>query len=246
MRRRVGPGAPEGFALLRTLCFTDLLGFFRGKHHGKADGKQEASDPNGFSTDGKGKDTADSCTDSENHNDPEVNQAFLQDALIFFPKVGTQRFCCGAKVSDAHRTGVHMPSHLMEGLYLQGADKGNKCICHRVKHLRQKADGKKQQDFKQKNDLPPVYFLAAFQTDVYELCCRCSDEEGHNRNEIFQGNPPFLLKERCAEEHYVAGLGICKYRAAAAIGVGILKSSGEDDADCDTEAVGHLSLIRFG
>ena len=139
-----------------------------------------------------------------------------------------------------------MAAHLSEGLHLHGAHKGNDGVGESINRLRQKADGEKQDYLGQNYELPPVYTLHVFIMPVDALGNENTEHKGQHRNKISSAVRPLSVEEICAEQHDVARLRVCKYLAAAKVGVRILQTAGQDYKHGREHGFGHLAAYALG
>ena len=194
--------------MLQVLKFFQLLNVLFQEHQAEADEEQQAGKPDGPAAHGGQCKAAEAGTQREQEDDGEVVKRLAEGFGAAAHQPCAEGIHAAAQIADAHGAGIGMAAHLVEGLHLHGADKGNQSVGQGLGHRRQKTNDKKQQDLAQQNDLPPVDPLIAFQPDVDALCKRRADQKGDDRYQVFDHGEPFTLEQGGAEQHNIAGLGM--------------------------------------
>ena len=87
-----------------------------------------------------------------------------------------------------------------------------------------------------------MYLLLFAVVYVNQLGHRYSQQERQHRHEVFDYRLPVAAKQRRGHKNDVAGLGVGENSAAAAIGVGVLESSGKNYEHRRPEFIRHLTM----
>ena len=162
--------------------------------------------------------------------------------MVAAAEVRHQGFHAAAHVAYAHRAGVGLTVYLVEGLHLERAHERHERVGKRVERPRNESHDEQQQYFLDEDYLPPVYFLLSAVVYVNQLGHRYPQQERQHGHEVFDYRLPVAAKQRRGHKNDVAGLGVGENSAAAAIGVGVLESSGKNYEHRRPEFIRHLPM----